>query len=102
MKRSRLRARPGCTSPRSASATPRRGGEAAAAAARIRYSWRLILASPQARRFVVAHEVAHLKELNHGAAFKALEKRLFGGDVSAARASLRLDGPRLKRIGLRG
>ena len=69
---------------------------------RIRYSWRLILAPPEARRFVVAHEVAHLKELNHGARFKALERQLFGGDVTAARASLRLDGPRLKRIGLRG
>lgn len=69
---------------------------------KIRYSWRLVLASPEARRFVVAHEVAHLKELNHGASFKALERQLFGGDVAPARASLRLDGPRLKRIGLRG
>ena len=70
-------------------------------ARRIRYSWRLILAPPQARRFVVAHEVAHLSELNHGAKFKALERELFGGDVAAARALLRRLGPRLKRIGLR-
>jgi predicted metal-dependent hydrolase len=69
---------------------------------RIRYSWRLILAPPEARRYVVAHEVAHLVHLNHGAEFKALETRLFGGDVAAARALLRTVGPRLKRIGRRG
>lgn len=70
---------------------------------RIRYSWRLILAPPDARRFVVAHEVAHLVHLDHGAAFRKLEERLFaerfGGDVAAARALLRRVGPRLKRIG---
>lgn len=66
---------------------------------RIRYNWRLILAPPAARRFVVAHEVAHLTHLNHGPAFKALETQLFGGDVSAARALLRGCGGRLKRIG---
>ncbi|WP_310468505.1 YgjP-like metallopeptidase domain-containing protein [Sphingomonas sp.] len=69
------------------------------AAGRIRYSWRLILAPPTARRFVVAHEVAHLVHLNHGPAFKALEAQLFDGDVAAARALLRRLGPRLKRVG---
>ena len=69
------------------------------AAGRIRYSWRLILAPPEARRYVVAHEVAHLVHLDHGPGFKALERRLFGGDVTAARASLRRCGQRLKRIG---
>jgi predicted metal-dependent hydrolase len=70
--------------------------------ARIRYSWRLILAPPAARRYVVAHEVAHLKELNHGPAFKSLERALFGGDVAAAQALLRSVGPRLRRLGLSG
>ena len=67
---------------------------------RIRYSWRLILAEPQARRFVVAHEVAHLKHLDHGRGFKAFERELFGGDTAAAEALLRAWGPRLRRIGL--
>lgn len=66
---------------------------------RIRFSWRLILADPAARRYVVAHEVAHLKHLNHGPAFKAFEAQLFGGDVAAARSLLRRSGQRLKRIG---
>jgi len=68
---------------------------------RIRLSWRLILAPPPARRFVVAHEVAHLKHLDHGPAFKALEATLFGADLSEAKAILRREGPRLRRIGRR-
>jgi hypothetical protein len=66
---------------------------------RIRLSWRLILAPPQARRYVVAHEVAHLKHLNHGTEFKALEARLFGPGVAEAKATLRDVGPRLRRLG---
>jgi predicted metal-dependent hydrolase len=68
-------------------------------AGRIRFSWRLVMAPPDARRFVVAHEVAHLAHLNHGPQFKALERQLFGGDTAQARALLRRVGPRLKRIG---
>jgi predicted metal-dependent hydrolase len=66
----------------------------------IRYSWRLILAPSEVRRFVVAHEVAHLKELNHGEQFKALERDLFRGDVKRAQSLLRAWGPRLRRIGV--
>ena len=65
----------------------------------IRYNWRLVLAPPDVRRWVVAHEVAHRVHMNHGAAFKALEESLFDGDVAAARSTLRLLGPRLKRVG---
>jgi len=70
--------------------------------ARIRFNWRLILAPPAARRFVVAHEVAHLVHLNHGPEFKRLEAALFEGDVAAARALLARHGARLKRIGRGG
>ncbi len=66
---------------------------------RIRLSWRLILAPPEARRYVVAHEVAHLKHFDHGPEFKALEARLFGSGLAAAKATLRRVGPRLRRIG---
>jgi predicted metal-dependent hydrolase len=66
---------------------------------RIRYSWRLILAPAAARRYVVAHEVAHLVHMNHGPDFKALERRLFDGDVTSARLLLRRWGPRLRRLG---
>ena len=66
---------------------------------RIRYSWRLILAPPEVRRYVVAHEVAHLVHMDHGAKFKALERELFEGAAEASRLLLRRIGSRLKRIG---
>lgn len=66
---------------------------------RIRLSWRLILASPNVRRFVVAHEVAHLVHLDHSAKFKALEARLYGTGLAEAKAALRREGPRLRRVG---
>jgi predicted metal-dependent hydrolase len=66
---------------------------------RIRLSWRLILAPPDVRRYVVAHEVAHLVHLHHGPEFKRLEARLFGPGIAQAKASLRRIGPRLRRIG---
>jgi predicted metal-dependent hydrolase len=65
----------------------------------IRYNWRLILAPPHLLSWVVAHEVAHRRHMDHGPAFKALEAELYGGDVAAARAELRALGPRLKRVG---
>jgi predicted metal-dependent hydrolase len=65
----------------------------------IRMSWRLILAPPQVRRYVAAHEVAHLVHLNHGPEFKALEARLFGPGLAEAKALLRRVGPRLRRVG---
>ena len=75
-----------------------RWGSCSAAGA-IRYNWRLILVSPQVRRFVVAHEVAHRVHHDHGAAFHALERSLYGGEVATARSELRRLGPRLKRVG---
>ncbi len=42
------------------------------------YSWRLILAPPEVLRYVAAHEVAHLAEMNHSAAFWATVQRLYG------------------------
>ena len=67
----------------------------------IRYNWRLVLAPPEVRRWVVAHEVAHRLHMNHGPAFKALETELFDGDAEAARLVLRRLGPGLKRMGRR-
>lgn len=66
---------------------------------KIRLSWRLILAPVQVRRYVAAHEVAHLVHLHHGPEFKRLEALLFGPGVSEAKAKLRRIGPRLRRLG---
>ena len=67
----------------------------------IRYNWRLILAPPHLLSWLVAHEVAHRRHMNHGQEFRALEAALYGGNVAAARAELRALGPRLKRVGRR-
>lgn len=65
----------------------------------IRYNWRLILAPATILDWVVAHEVAHRRHMNHGPEFRALEAKLFDGDVAATRALLRRLGPGLKRVG---
>jgi predicted metal-dependent hydrolase len=48
---------------------------------RINYAWRLICAPDAARHYVVAHELAHLKHMNHSPAFWREVARL-GGDLS--------------------
>jgi predicted metal-dependent hydrolase len=65
----------------------------------IRYSWRLIMAPDFVRTATVAHEVAHLVHMNHGAQFHALAAELLGGDPAPARAWLRREGTGLHRIG---
>ncbi len=65
----------------------------------ISYSWRLILAPPEVRQSVVAHEVAHLVHLNHGPDFWALAEKLYDGDMGAARRWLKAQGPGLHWIG---
>lgn len=42
------------------------------------YSWRLIMAPPDVLRYVAAHEVAHLAEMNHSPAFWSQVERLYG------------------------
>ncbi|MGR3321406.1 MAG: M48 family metallopeptidase [Pseudooceanicola sp.] len=60
------------------------------------YSWRLILAPPEVLRYVAAHEVAHLAEMNHSAAFWAQVTRLYG-DYDAPRRWLHENGAELHR-----
>lgn len=62
------------------------------------FSWRLILAPRPVLDYVVAHEVAHLKELNHGPRFWKLCGTLTR-DVEGARAWLHRHGPALHRYG---
>lgn len=62
------------------------------------YSWRLILAPPAVLDYVVAHEVAHLAEHNHGRRFWALVREL-SPETEAARSWLRRHGGMLLRYG---
>ncbi len=52
---------------------------------RLSLSWRLVLAPPDVRDYVVSHEVAHLKELNHGPNFWALVEWLCPGHARPRR-----------------
>ena len=66
---------------------------------RIAYSWRLILAPAHVRESVVAHEVAHLLEPNHGPRFWKTATALLGRPHGEARAWLRANGPQLMSYG---
>lgn len=61
------------------------------------FSWRLILAPPAIGRYLVAHEVAHLKHMDHSAAFWSLCAALLGGEAElrSARIWLRRHGSAL-------
>lgn len=43
------------------------------------YSWRLVMAPPSVLRYVAAHEVAHMLEMNHSERFWAVVERLYPG-----------------------
>ncbi|MDE4132633.1 SprT family zinc-dependent metalloprotease [Phaeobacter sp. QD34_3] len=75
--------------------TRSRWGSCSSAGA-LMYSWRLILAPAEVLRYVAAHEVAHLQEMNHSAAFWSLVEDLYG-DYAAPRAWLRENGSALHR-----
>lgn len=62
------------------------------------FCWRLICAPLFVQDYVVAHEVAHLKHMNHGPQFWALTEQLTP-HRSAATAWLASEGPCLLRIG---
>jgi predicted metal-dependent hydrolase len=53
----------------------------------IRLNWRLVQLPPDLALYIVAHEVAHLVELNHSARFWSLVEGLFPGS-SLARSAL--------------
>lgn len=63
----------------------------------IRLHWRLIHLRPELVDYVVAHEVAHLVEMNHSPRFWAVVESLYP-DWRAARSALRAEGAGLPRI----
>lgn len=64
--------------------------------ANLNFSWRLILAPPFVLDYVVAHEVAHLRQMNHGPRFWALVRELVE-DIDLPQAWLSKNGPVLHR-----
>lgn len=63
------------------------------------FSWRLIMAPPFVLDYVAAHEVAHLKEMNHGPRFWALVQKVMP-EMEQAKAWLQAYGMDLHRYGI--
>jgi predicted metal-dependent hydrolase len=64
----------------------------------ISYSWRLIFAPDYVLDYVAAHEVAHLREMNHGPRFWRLVRETMP-DMHKARSWLKHNGAELHRFG---
>ena len=64
----------------------------------INYNWRLVLAPPFVLDYVAAHEVAHLVEMNHSAAFWATVARTLP-EMDRGRAWLKAHGRQLMAHG---
>lgn len=64
---------------------------------RLSFSWRIVMAPPAVLAYLVAHEMAHLREMNHAPAFWALCHELCP-DTDAGREWLRRHGGSLHAI----
>jgi len=64
----------------------------------IRLNWRLIQAPPHIINYVICHELAHLKEMNHSARFWALVAQLHP-DYKRAEQELKALSARLHHLG---
>ncbi|NIJ42138.1 hypothetical protein FHS78_002431 [Parvibaculum indicum] len=62
------------------------------------FSWRLIMAPPHVLDYVAAHEVAHIRHMNHGARFWALVRQAIP-NYETAKRWLENSGPGLHRYG---
>jgi predicted metal-dependent hydrolase len=63
------------------------------------FSLRLALAPPDVVDYLVAHEVAHLAHMNHGARFWALARDLCDGPIEKPQAWLKKHGEVLLQYG---
>lgn len=77
--------------------TTSRWGSCSAAGA-LNFSWRLIFAPPFVLDYLAAHEVAHLKHMNHSPRFWALARKL-APETQRAEAWLQANGANLHRYG---
>lgn len=74
----------------------RRRWGSCAADGTLRLNWRLAMAPDAVRTSVVAHEIAHLRHMNHSPAFYAWLDRIDPGDRRAADRWLRAHGSRIQ------
>ena len=63
----------------------------------VRLNWRLLQAPPHVINYVICHELAHLKQMNHSAKFWAVVEQLFP-DYKSAEKELKNLSPQLHRM----
>lgn len=63
----------------------------------LNFSWRIILAPPEVLDYLVAHEVAHLREMNHSDRFWSLVEQLYP-DYHIHKDWLRVHGTKLHSV----
>ena len=63
----------------------------------LNFSWRIILAPPEVLNYLAAHEVAHLREMNHSDRFWSLVEQICP-DMEPQKAWLRTHGAKLHAV----
>lgn len=63
----------------------------------LNFSWRIVLAPPETLNYLAAHEVAHLREMNHSDRFWKLVKQVCP-DMEAQKAWLKAHGTKLHAV----
>ncbi|MDP3206923.1 MAG: M48 family metallopeptidase, partial [Methylotenera sp.] len=63
----------------------------------VRLNWRLLQAPPHIINYVVCHELAHLKEMNHSVRFWAVVASIYP-DYKMAEKELKAWSPKLHQI----
>ncbi len=92
-------ARAGERTPRLSLGDPRSRWGSCSSRGTISLSWRLVMAPSYVRRSVIAHEVAHMRHMDHSRAFYAWLDTLYEGDRKAADRWLKMHGTALQRVG---
>jgi len=86
-------------SPRLSLGDPRSRWGSCSSRGTISLSWRLIMAPPNVRRSVIAHEVAHIRHMDHSREFYDWLDELYEGDRKEADRWLKMHGTGLQRVG---
>lgn len=63
----------------------------------LNFSWRIILAPPEVLNYLAAHEVAHLREMNHSDRFWTLVEQICP-DMNSQKSWLRVHGAKLHAV----